>query len=36
MCDTPRPSRFTPSTFIKAVGALLVLFNLLAVTFAIW
>jgi PAS domain S-box-containing protein len=36
MSDTPRPSRITPSTFIKAMGALLALFNLLAVTFAIW
>src|SRR5512133_51203 len=36
MSDTPGPSRSTPSTFIQAMGALLVLFNLLAVTFAIW
>ncbi|MDR3682163.1 MAG: hypothetical protein P4L11_00435, partial [Geothrix sp.] len=36
MSHTPRPSRITPSTFIKAMGALLALFNLLAATFAIW
>ena len=36
MSDTPRPPRITPSIFIKAMGALLALFNLLAVTFAVW
>lgn len=36
MSHTPHPSRITPSTFIKAMGALLALFNLLAATFAIW
>ena len=36
MNDAPRPLRLTPSTSIKAMGALLVLFNLLAVAAAIW
>jgi len=36
MNDAPRLLRTTPSTFIKAMGALLALFNLLAVAAAIW
>jgi len=36
MNDAPRPLRITPSTFIKAMGALLALFNLLALAAALW
>ncbi|WP_257305130.1 PAS domain S-box protein [Geothrix campi] len=36
MSNPPRPSRITPSTFIKTMGALLALFNLLALSLAIW
>ncbi|HJW43781.1 MAG TPA: cache domain-containing protein, partial [Geothrix sp.] len=36
MTDLSRSSRLTPSTFIKAMGALLVLVNLMALTAAVW
>ncbi|WP_243286557.1 PAS domain S-box protein [Geothrix terrae] len=36
MSHTSPPSRITPSTFIKVMGALLALFNLLALALAIW
>ena len=36
MSHASPPSRITPSTFIKVMGALLALFNLLALALAIW